>query len=170
MTRRLGTKNLILVGFMGTGKSTIGWQLAKSLGRKFIDTDELIEDWVGKPITQIFTEDGEPAFREWEYKVAQYLSTRIRLVVATGGGFVTNPDCVNLIRPNSRIYTLVASPEVIYMRTVSTDRPLLQVENPTEKIAELLAARAEVYGQFRQMNTDNKSPLEVVDEILEQLR
>lgn len=154
---------------MGTGKSTIGRQLATRLGRKILDTDTLIEEWVGKPIQQIFDEDGESVFRAWELKAAEHLTTRKCLVVSTGGGFVTNPACVELLRQNGVIVCLTATPSMILERTWNSDRPLLRADDPEERINQLLAARAHIYNQFPQFDTTKKTPFQIADDICDYL-
>ena len=84
--------NIILTGFMGTGKTTVGRLLAERLGREFVDTDDLIVARAGRPIADIFNDDGETRFREWEAQVAGELAGRRGLVIATGGRLMLDPD------------------------------------------------------------------------------
>jgi 3-dehydroquinate synthase len=160
-------RSIILTGFMGTGKSTIGRSLAARLNRPFVDTDDLIEQRAARSIPAIFAEDGEPAFRAWEAKIARELAESNDLVVATGGGFFTNPDNVAHLRPNTTILCLSAEPDAIYQRIKGdANRPLLSVANPAQRIAELLAARSSVYNQFTQIDTTGKTPAQIVEEIM----
>ncbi len=161
------TQTIILTGFMGTGKSTIGRLLAERLNRPFVDTDDLIEQRSGKPISAIFADDGEAAFRAWEATIARELAAANNLVVATGGGFFTNPDNVALVQPKTTIICLSAEAGTIYDRIKdNTNRPLLAVANPTRRITELLTARRTLYNQFPQIDTTGKSPAAIVEEIM----
>src|SRR5687768_3382009 len=133
--------NLILTGFMGTGKTTVGRLVAEKIGREFVDTDLVIEERHG-PIDAIFQRQGESAFRDIELALAQELGRRNRLVIATGGRMLLDPKNFRELSRNGRIFCLVASPEVIYER-VSRDpsrisRPLLEVDDPRQRIVELL--------------------------------
>lgn len=164
---KLGQRNLVLTGFMGTGKTTVGRQLAQKLGRKFVDTDELIETWADRSIPEIFENKGEPAFRAWELKAAEYISLSRNLIVSTGGGFVTSPECVQFVQKSGVIICLTATPDTILERTTCSDRPLLAVPDRQKKIADLLAKRADVYGQFTPFRTDKKTPFQIADEIVQ---
>src|SRR5882672_5198786 len=85
-------RNLALIGFMGTGKSSVGRALADQLHYQYLDSDETIESWTGKSVSRIFAEDGEPAFRSLERKWVQQLSDRDKTVISTGGGLVVDPE------------------------------------------------------------------------------
>lgn len=158
--------SLILTGFMGTGKSTVGALVAKRLGRRFLDTDALVVERAGRPIPEIFAEEGEAAFREYELAVARDVGARWNLVVATGGGLLMNPLCVEALRERGRIICLSADVETILQRVRGGTRPLLQSEEPEAVVLNLLNARAEVYGQFPQIRTDGRVPMVVVDEVV----
>ena len=106
--------NIVLIGFMGTGKSTIGKLLAKQFKFQFVDVDASIEEQAGKSITQIFHSEGEGYFRKLEAEFAQKLSKEDCQVIATGGGFVLNPQNVAVLKNNGVVVTLSASPGVIY--------------------------------------------------------
>jgi len=141
-------RNIILVGFMGCGKSTIGWELHKSLGYPFIDTDHAIEKETRRKISEIFKTDGEAAFREMETKCLKQLIQKKtkRTIIATGGGMVTTPENIKLLRKLGFVVWLTCSPESIYERTSrNNNRPLLQCANPHEAIRELLAQRKPLY-------------------------
>lgn len=153
--------NLILTGFMGVGKSTVGRLLAAQLGRAFMDTDALIEAWAARPIPAIFAEQGEPAFRAWEVAAARQIAAQQDLVVATGGGLLLNPLCHDLLAASGAIICLTADPAVLAARLSATDRPLLQTADPAARIAELLAQRAAVYARYPQIDTTNRSPADV---------
>ncbi len=159
-------ENIILTGFMGTGKSTVGRIVADILDYDFLDTDSVVESRYGT-VSEIFAEHGESGFRELEHKVAMDLADRTGLVIATGGGLMLNPDNVAVLSASGRVFCLVADPEEIYRRLANSrkERPLIQVENPRERINELLAERQERYDQFPQIETDGRTQEEVADEI-----
>lgn len=139
-------KNIYLVGFMGTGKSTVGKALAKVLNKEFKDLDELIEEREKIKIVEIFEQFGEQYFREVETAVVREISEKENLVIATGGGVVVNEENFSLLKKSGTLITLVASPEAIYERIKdSTERPLLNVENPLDTIKRMLFERAYYY-------------------------
>ena len=140
--------NIILTGFMGTGKSTIGKYIAARLGRKFIDTDALIEQKSGKTIAALFMERGEPYFRTLEQEAIAQVCTEEGSVVATGGGALVNEENVRKLKASGTVICLTATPEIILSRVQGNkDRPLLQSDNPLEKIRTLLASRADAYAK-----------------------
>lgn len=139
-------RNLALIGFMGTGKTTVGQCVAQQLDFEFLDTDHLIESRARKRIADIFAQDGEAAFRALERQVVADLAQRERVVVATGGGLGADPENLASLRRHALIVCLWATPEVIWQRVSRhAHRPLLQVPDPQARIRELLAARAPVY-------------------------
>lgn len=165
------TDNLVLTGFMATGKTTVGLELARKLGMDLVDTDELIESRHG-PISDIFANHGEEEFRAIEREVARELGSRAGLVIATGGRMLLDPDSFTALTQTGRVFCLVASPETIHQRVVGDrtrrDRPLLQVEDPMARIVDLMAERAGEYARFQQVPTDGLRPDEVADEIARQ--
>jgi shikimate kinase len=162
-------RNLVLTGFMGTGKTTVGRELASRLEMGFVDTDELIESRHG-PITGIFAQQGEARFREIERDVAEEVGAAKGLVVATGGRMALDSDSARSLSRNGLIICLVATPETIYQRITSGDmhreRPLLQADDVSQRIDELMSDRADDYARFPQVATDSATPGEVVDEIV----
>ncbi|MFO7765923.1 MAG: shikimate kinase [Pelovirga sp.] len=164
--------NIILTGFMGTGKSTTGRALAQRLELIFIDTDQLIEERTGSLITDIFAQQGETVFRRMESEIAQELAGQRNLVIATGGGFFTNPDNVSVLESGSHILCLTATAEEIFKRVKKQGqiRPLLQDPNPLARINELLREREKVYQQFPQVATSNRTTEQIVDTIIRLLR
>ena len=139
-------KNIVLTGFMGAGKSSVGWRLAKRLGMKAVDTDDVVEKESKMKIHDIFARFGESHFRALERKAVERVSELENHVIITGGGVVLNKDNVLDLRRKGVIVYLHASPEVIYNRVKDdTDRPLLQVKEPLKKITELLEYRAQFY-------------------------
>jgi 3-dehydroquinate synthase len=160
--------NLVLTGFMATGKTTVGHQLAQKLGMEFVDTDELIESRHG-PISRIFSDRGEEAFRAIEREVALELGSKTGLVIATGGRMILDPENFKALSSNGRIFCLVATPEEIHHRVINDetrrDRPLLQVEDPQQRIIELMSERQDDYGRFPQLVTDQVGPNAIADEV-----
>jgi 3-dehydroquinate synthase len=160
--------NLVLTGFMGTGKTTVGHALAVKLGMEFVDTDELIEARHG-PIAKIFAEGGEAGFRAIEQRVARELGERTGLVIATGGRMILDPENFQSLSRNGRIFCLVATPDEIHHRVINDetrrDRPLLQVEDPRERIIELMVERQHDYERFPQLVTDHAGPDVIADEV-----
>ena len=161
--------NVVLTGFMGTGKTTIGRLVAEKLNYKFIDTDQLIEEQIGCTIAEFFRVNGEAAFRKLEAELAQDLSHRVGLVISTGGRMMLDPVNTAALEKSGRVFCLVATPEEILER-VATDgnvRPLLQVSNPLEHIIELMQQREKGYKRFSQLDTTGKHPEEIAVELAE---
>lgn len=166
----IDNKNIILTGFMGTGKTTVGTLLAKKLQREFIDTDALIETRQGRTIPEIFAHSGEAAFRQMEADIASELGEKEGLVISTGGRFMLNPTNIQVLRSKSWIFCLVASPKTLVARLTGDKdnrRPLLNVPDPGEKIIELLQERQQGYQRFIQVATDGKQPEDVAEILLE---
>jgi len=162
--------NLVLTGFMGTGKTTVGRLLASRLGFDFVDTDRLIERRHG-PIPQIFSEHGEREFRRLERDAAAELAARDRLVISTGGRMMLDPVNADLLSSSGDVFCLAASVDTILGRVTGdespVERPLLSGTDVRDRIERLLAERAEAYERFRQIDTEGRTPDEVADEILE---
>jgi shikimate kinase len=167
------SRNIILTGFMGTGKSTVGRLLALRLGRIFVDTDAVIEHRHG-PIPTIFATGGEPAFRSLERDLADELGQQQDLVIATGGGMLLADEVADRLGRTGHIICLTAPASQILERVLadssSVERPLLTVDDPAARIAELLAQRAPIYARFPQLETGGRTPNEIVDRILSELR
>lgn len=168
--RRLA--NLALIGFMGTGKTSVGRALAELLHFEFLDTDELIQSRTGRSITDIFAKDGEPAFRAMEHDTVKELSARENLVISTGGGLPTNPDNLAALKEHALVVCLWSSPEKIWERVRhQSHRPLLHDPDPQKKIRDLLAAREPFYRQADVlMNTELRSIREVAQQIALQFK
>ncbi len=166
--------NIALIGFMGTGKTVVGQLLAKKLDRKFIELDSLIEQRAGKSIPEIFQQDGEIAFRELEIELTKKVAGEKYSVIACGGGIVLNKVNIDRLRESSRIVYLTASPKVILKR-VSIEkgqRPLLEVDNPTLAILQLLRFRKPFYERAADL-TVSTSKLDinaVAEQIIEKLK
>ncbi|HWV15906.1 MAG TPA: shikimate kinase AroK [Cellvibrio sp.] len=161
-------RNIYLVGPMGAGKSTIGRVLAAELHLSFRDSDRVIEEKTGADIPWIFDMEGEEGFRDRETAVLEELSQMQNIVIATGGGIILRAQNCEIMRASGYICYLTASTEQLVERT-SRDkkRPLLQVENPRQKIIELFAARDPLYRAAADfiINTDRRSPKMVAQEI-----
>ena len=163
-------KNIILTGFMATGKTTVGKLLAKKLQRDFVDTDQLIETRQGLTIPEIFTNLGEAAFRQMEAEIAEELGEKEGLIISTGGRLMLDPANAAALSNKGRVFCLVAPPQEILARLSSDKdnrRPLLDVPNPDEQIVELLKEREKGYQRFLKFSTDNKLPADVAENILE---
>ncbi len=137
---------------MGTGKTTVGMRVAKSLGLRFVDTDKLIAKNAGKTIPMIFEESGETRFRDLETEVLRACAADSGQVISTGGGIVLREENREILRSSGYVIWLKASPESIYERVKrNRNRPLLQTENPLETIREMLASRQELYEACRDL-------------------
>jgi shikimate kinase len=161
-------RNLLLVGFMGTGKTVVGKAAARRLGFEYVDTDNLIEQRAGKTITRIFAEDGEPRFRDLETDAIRSLETLDRHVAATGGGCVLRDENWDAMRRAGLVVCLAARPETIFERVRQhTHRPLLQTPDPLARIRELLDQRAPFYARAdHAIDTSDLSVAEVVDRLV----
>ncbi len=160
--------NLILCGFMGTGKSEIGRRVAERLGSRFVDMDAIIESRAGKPISRIFAEDGEARFRAMERDLVRELAREQGLVIATGGGIVLNPDNLRDFAGSGLVVCLSAAPEEILRRVAGTaHRPLLNQPDPAAAVRNLLAKRQALYDAIpAQVDTSGKTVDEVVAAVL----
>lgn len=166
--------SIALIGFMGTGKTAVGKVLAKRLKREFVELDSLIAHKAGKPISEIFQQDGEIAFRELEIEVAKEVSQRKKVIIACGGGLVLNQINIDRLRRESIIVYLTASPKVILKR-ISSDgekRPLLEVANPALTIRELLQFRKPFYQRAANItiNTSRLNVDSVAEQIIDQVK
>jgi shikimate kinase len=162
-------KNIVLAGFMGTGKTAVSTELARLTGYNNVDIDEEIEKTAGMSIPDIFEKFGEPHFRDLETEEIKKVCKGRNLIISLGGGAVMRDENMQAVREGGIIVCLVAEPETILQRTGNdTNRPLLQVEDPLKKINDLLNLRKPFYERADVMvQTDSKSPLEVAEEILE---
>jgi shikimate kinase len=164
--------NVALIGFMGTGKSSVGRLAADLLHFHYLDTDEMIQAATGKTIGEIFAHDGEPAFRALEEKAVADLADKSRTVISAGGGLPVNPANLASLKAHALIVCLWASPEKIWDRVKNqTHRPLLHDPNPQKKIRELLAHREPFYKQADVLlNTELRSQREVALQVVHQFR
>lgn len=161
-------RNIILVGFMGTGKTVTGRVLAERTGMELVDMDSLIEKRQGKTIPEIFSNDGEPAFRAMERELVKELSKCRGLIVSSGGGIVLNPENIADFEKTSFVVCLTASPETIFKRVEKdTARPLLSGDKK-EQIEKLLARRKPLYEAIKhRVDTDGLTDKQTADQILE---
>lgn len=164
----LMNENIILTGFMGTGKTTVGRLLAERLGMAFVDTDELIVARDGRAISDIFEQEGELFFRDLEGEVAAELAGRQGLVIATGGRLMLDRENAAVLGRTGHVFCLRAAPEVILARLAPDGdrRPLIKGDDPEGRVRELLRVRAPLYGRFRPVETTGKSPEEVAEVIV----
>ena len=138
--------NIVLVGFMGTGKTSIGKRLAMQLRMNYVDTDDIIERDSGRRISDIFSEDGEETFRELESEAVRKASKLDNYVISTGGGVVLRESNMTELKRNGIIFCLTATPEEIYRRVRhQSHRPLLQTPDPLTKIKTMLEDRHPYY-------------------------
>lgn len=160
--------NLYLVGFMGTGKSTVGRAVAQKLGFELLDSDHEIERQQGKSIPEIFAVEGEPAFRAMERKFIAEGHPAARTVVSCGGGLVVQPGMLETLQDKGVVICLHAAIETILARTArQRNRPLLNVEDPEERIRTLYAAREPIYRKSGTMILTDARPLgEIVAHVI----
>jgi shikimate kinase len=172
--------NIILVGFMASGKSVVGEVLSRLTGMPLLDTDDEIVLRAGKPIHQIFQESGEAAFRELEREVIDDICSRSGNVIGAGGGAFVDPDNRELMLTSGWVVCLSARPETILQRIsqaqwsdnskegVAAVRPLLAGDDPLARIKSLLAQRADAYAQAHYtIEIDRLTPEQVAGRILE---
>ena len=165
-------KNIVLLGFMGTGKTAVGEELAKKLGLKFVDLDTLIEEEMGMSISDIFFNFGESYFRELEKKMVERQSREKNLVIATGGGVVLDDENIENLRQYGILITLTASVDDIYRRLSGTKgRPLLDVPYPEKIIREMLELRSPRYELADFMvDTTSRTVEETVEGIIKYIK
>ncbi len=160
--------NLYLVGFMGTGKTTVSRLVAARLGHRWLDSDHEIERLQGRPISEIFATEGEPAFRKMEREFVENGHPAERTVVACGGGLVVQEGMLAELQKRGVVICLHATVETILRRTAgSRQRPLLNVEDPEKRIRDLYAVREPIYRRSGSVIlTDNRPQIDVVQHVL----
>ncbi|MFW5426995.1 MAG: shikimate kinase AroK [Methylophagaceae bacterium] len=164
--------NIFLVGPMGAGKSTVGRQLAKSLGRDFYDSDKEIEKRTGVSISWIFEMEGEAGFRNREQKVLDDLTGLKDIVLATGGGAILSEENRRYLRSRGQVIYLSASVDQLFRRTLKDkNRPLLQTDDPKRQITELLELRDPLYRDVAdiELRTGEQSIQHVVSGLIKKL-
>ncbi|MFH1390437.1 MAG: shikimate kinase [Candidatus Margulisiibacteriota bacterium] len=165
--------NIILIGFMGSGKSSVGKALAKRLNIEFLDTDELIEGVEGKKISRIFKEEGEDHFRALETDTLKTLKSYKGFVLSAGGGIVLRQENIDLLKEIGKVVLLTAEPDKIHERVGrETHRPLLNVSDPRAEIARLLEKRRPSYQAAADLTIDTTtlSVTEVAEKIIKELK
>jgi len=162
-------KNIILIGFMGTGKTTIATAVANRLKMRYVSTDNLIEKKENRTINEIFQKSGEDYFRDVESAVIRDVSCMEGLVVDTGGGAVIREENMSYMKSGGIVICLTADEETIMGRTKKyKHRPLLNVEDPKRKISDLLAKRAPFYAKAdHTIDTGKLTAKQVVDKVIE---
>lgn len=170
MTGTRPIQNLALIGFMGTGKSAVGRLVAQLLHFTYLDTDQVVEFRAHKSISDIFQQDGEPAFRQWERMIVEELTHRKKTVISTGGGLPINQANLDSLKTHSLVVCLWASADTIYERVHDHDhRPLLDHAEPLAQIRELLSVREPYYRQADVLvNTERRSVREVAVQVIHQ--
>ena len=161
-------KNIYLVGFMATGKTCVGKELAKRFNREFFDLDDLIERKENMAIVDIFKQKGEPYFRKIEKEIVKEISLKEDLVVGCGGGAIVDKDGLAILKKSGLVICLKADANTILERTkVTTQRPLLNVQDPKGRVNDLLKKRESFYNQADySVDTTNLEIGEVVDKII----
>ena len=157
---------------MGTGKSSVGQLAAGNLRFAFLDTDHEIEARAGKRVTEIFAQEGEAAFRQWEQRIVEELTSRNKTVIATGGGLPVDEANLASLKTHSLVVCLWASPEKIWERVRGqSHRPLLNDPDPLAKIRRLLETREPFYRQADILiNTEGRSLREVTQQVVHQFQ
>lgn len=149
--------NVILIGFMGCGKTTLGHRLAGLLGFEFVDSDSLIVARAGKSIPEIFEESGELVFRKVETEVLHSLMGRERMILSTGGGIVTRSENHEALRKLGLVIFVSTSEQILWQRLKrSKDRPMLQTKNPRRNFSDLLAKRRPLYQELADLVEDTR--------------
>ena len=171
LRQRLGGRSLYLIGMMGSGKTSTGRPLAERLGYGFVDADAVIEQAAGCTIPEIFERDGEAGFRELETQVMSAICQRHSLVVATGGGVVTQRKNWGLLHSGIVIWLDVMRDQLLArLRADATERPLLQTPDPEAAFDDLLAQRKPLYAEADlTVVIDQEDPATVADGILQLL-
>ncbi|MEB3159754.1 MAG: shikimate kinase [Synechococcus sp.] len=169
LRHRLGGRNLYLVGMMGSGKTSSGRPLAEQLGYGFVDADAVIEQVAGCSIPTIFSEEGEEGFRTLEAQVLQAIGQRHSLVVATGGGVVTKPQNWGVLHQGVVIWLDPGQDRILArLEHDTTERPLLQTDDPGAALQALLLERSPLYGEADlHLKVHDQTPAEVAAMVLE---
>lgn len=165
-------KNIVLVGMMGAGKTTVGEYLSAKLNRELKDIDRVIEQEQKKSIIEIFTDDGEEAFRKLESETIEKFSNMSDLIISTGGGALEKANNLSNLQKNGIIIYLKADIEELFKRVKNeTQRPLLKEQDPLEVIKKLIKKREKFYLMANiTIITDNKSPEKITEEIIKAIK
>ncbi len=163
-------KNIILIGLMGSGKSTVGRLLAEKIGLNFVDTDQELEKWTGRIISEIFATDGEKEFRRLETQIVSQVVNKTGQIIATGGGVILRSENIKALRKNGIIIFLNADVEVLYKRLKDDNsRPLLQTNDLKKKLKDIFESRLELYCKTAdfEIDTSNLEPEEITQKIVQ---
>jgi shikimate kinase len=162
---------IVLVGVPGAGKTTVGKLLAKELSLKFFDSDQVIEERAGKSVSDIFTQDGEPAFRKLEHEVIIELLESDEAVLALGGGSLGNDETRAKVKSESAVWLVAGLAQAVDRVGMNRNRPLL-LGNVRGQLADLMAAREPFYKEVASIAVDTSKliPAEVVAEIISKLK
>lgn len=168
-SRMLDTRNIVLTGFMGSGKSMVSRKLGEIYGREVVSTDELVEQREGRTIKKIFETHGEPYFREVEAAVVKEVAQRQEVIIDCGGGVVIDPANMAALRQSGVIFYLHTSVESVLKQVLKNKkRPLLNVDDPAAKVRELLAEREPLYRQAdHTLETAHNTVAEIVTKMRE---
>ncbi len=159
-----------LAGFMGTGKSRVGWELSRALALHFVDTDKLIARVAGRSVEELFAREGEARFRLYEREVVRRVVRLDCAVVSLGGGAFVSPHNRSDLLSRGPVVVLWASPETVLRRTRRSGRPLLEGAEPLERIRSLMAEREGLYREGDiHVSSDERDSAEVVAEVIEKL-
>lgn len=165
--------NIILIGFMGCGKSSVGVRLSERLHRTMLDTDQWIEQRQKKTVSEIFADSGEETFRRMETEcLKELIQTVGGQIISVGGGLPMREENRGLLKELGQVFYLKVTPEAVYERLKNdTTRPLLQVENPMERIRTLMEQRSERYEACADvaLEVSNRTVEEIVDEIIKKI-
>lgn len=164
--------NIYLIGFMGTGKSSIANHICRMLGRKQVEMDMLIEQEQGISIGEIFDKYGEDHFRDLESNLLKRIEQEGHSIISCGGGVVVRPENIKSMKQNGRVVLLTATPETVYERVKNNDsRPILKDRMNVSYISELMAKRRNQYLEAADIviATDDKSIAEICQDLMEQL-
>ena len=161
-----------MAGFMGSGKSRIGWELSRRLQLTFIDTDRVIERVACMRISEIFELYGEATFRDYETEIVRRVLRLDGVVVSTGGGTVVRDENRAMLASRGPVVVLEASPDTIFKRTRRHRRPLLESGDPLERIRSLMSQRAAFYRDIATItvHSDDRQASDVVEEIVKRLQ
>lgn len=165
-------QSIVLIGFMGAGKSSSGKALGRKTGLPLFDTDEIVSKRFGLSVTEIFVQLGEEEFRDAETEALRQLSGAAPAIIVTGGGIVLRPENVKMLRELGRVVSLEADAETLFRRiSRRATRPLLQTENPRATLAELLRVRDPLYRAAAdvRLDTSRLTHDEVADAILKRI-
>jgi len=165
--------SIALIGFMATGKSTVGKALKERLGKdyEFVETDQIIVEMVGKSIPKIFAEEGEAKFRDYEVEACKKVARLRKIIISCGGGIILNKANIERLRQNNHIILLTATPKEIFnraMREGKESRPIINKKNPFKEIKNLLQTREPFYNSSADfiVDTTEKSIDSIVEEII----